>query len=429
MSRATGINCTFIGNIAKNDGGAIYKSNATNCIFTNNTAKKGGAIYDGTATNCTFTGNNADFGGAIYAGNSTNCNFTKNNAKEGGATKLVNATNCNFIENHAGNGGAMYEGNAKNCTFRLNTAAENRDMYNVTYDIYKVIIPLFSASDLKTYYNYGDKFNFTIVGDQVFNGVNTTVSIYKDGAFVANYSAFSGQGWRVDLPIGTYTAVLSVPESDVAPLNRTIIVAKDPTKITASAVSATYNVNKYLVISLTDGKGNKLSGVKVTFTLGTAKNYITDKNGQIKINVANLVPKTYTVKIAYAGNATAAAVSKSVKVVVKKASPKMTAKAKTFKVKVKTKKYSIALKNNLGKVMKNTRVTLTGNKKTFTAKTNSKGIATFKITNLKKKGKFTAVIKYAGSNYYNKLSRKSNNNCYKVDVSHLLPFLFLNLIF
>ncbi|WP_295618368.1 hypothetical protein [uncultured Methanobrevibacter sp.] len=113
MTNSTAVNCTFIGNIAKNDGGAIYKSNATNCIFTNNTAKKGGAIYDGTATNCTFTGNNADFGGAIYAGNSTNCNFTKNNAKEGGATKLVNATNCNFIENHAGNGGAMYEGNAK----------------------------------------------------------------------------------------------------------------------------------------------------------------------------------------------------------------------------------------------------------------------------------------------------------------------------
>ena len=84
----------------------------------------------------------------------------------------------------------------------------------------------------------------------------------------------------------------------------------------------------------------------------------------------------------------------------------MTAKAKTFKVKVKTKKYTITLKNNLNKVMKNTKVTLKVNKKTFTAKTNKKGVATFKITNLKKKGKFTAVIKYAGNKYYNKLSKK-----------------------
>ena len=44
---------------------------------------------------------------------------------------------------------------------------------------------------------------------------------------------------------------------------------------------------------------------------------------------------------------------------------------------------------------------LTYNKKTYTAKTNSKGVATFKITKLTKKGKYTATIKYAGSSYYN----------------------------
>jgi hypothetical protein len=39
-------------------------------------------------------------------------------------------------------------------------------------------------------------------------------------------------------------------------------------------------------------------------------------------------------------------------------------------------------------------------------KTNSKGVATFKITNLKEKGKFAAVVKYAGSKYYNKVTKK-----------------------
>ncbi len=93
--------------------------------------------------------------------------------------------------------------------------------------------------------------------------------------------------------------------------------------------------------------------------------------------------------------------SLNVKVTVKKATPKLTAKAKTFKKSLKTKKFSVTLKNNLNKVMKNTKVTLKVNKKTFTAKTTDKGVATFKITKLTKKGKYTATVKYAGSKYYN----------------------------
>lgn len=48
----------------------------------------------------------------------------------------------------------------------------------------------------------------------------------------------------------------------------------------------------------------------------------------------------------------------------------------------------------------NTKVTLKVKGKTYIGKTNSKGKATFKITKLTKKGKFTATIKYAGSKYY-----------------------------
>ena len=51
--------------------------------------------------------------------------------------------------------------------------------------------------------------------------------------------------------------------------------------------------------------------------------------------------------------------------------------------------------------MKNTKVTIKVNKKTYTAKTNAKGVATFKLTKLTKKGKYTANVKYAGSKYYN----------------------------
>ena len=52
------------------------------------------------------------------------------------------------------------------------------------------------------------------------------------------------------------------------------------------------------------------------------------------------------------------------------------------------------------KVMKNTKLTLKVNGKTYSATTNAKGQATFKITKLTKKGKFTAVVNFAANKYY-----------------------------
>ena len=60
----------------------------------------------------------------------------------------------------------------------------------------------------------------------------------------------------------------------------------------------------------------------------------------------------------------------------------MIANAKTFKFEDKTKKYTITLKNNKGKVM-------------------------FKLSKLTKKGKYNAVITYAGDKYYKKATKKA----------------------
>ena len=423
--------CNFIDNKAVFRGGAIFNGTATNCNFTNNTADFGGAIYENDATGCNFIGNNATYAGAIYRGNATDCNFKQNSASEGGAMNFGTATNCNFTgnqankggatyytiatdciftENSASEGGAMYEGSAKNCTFQFNIAKNGTDFYpdDVADEDCTFNNPIFNASDLNATYNNKDKFNFTLtLDDQVFNDVNVTISIYKNGVFVANYTALSGQGWTIDLPVGTYTAELSIPGSNVVPVNKTITVDKDSSKITASPVTAVYNKKKYFVIKLADGKGNALSGVKLKVTLGaTTKTYTTDKNGQIKINLAKWVPKKYTAKISFAGNENYTASSKTVKVTVKKAAAKITAKKKTFKVKVKTKKYTITLKNNIKKAIKGAKVTLKVNKRTFKAKTNKKGKAVFKIKNLKKKGTYKAVIKFAGNKYYNKVTKK-----------------------
>ena len=192
------------------------------------------------------------------------------------------------------------------------------------------------------------------------------------------------------------------------PSNATVnvSVSKKGTALTASSVTTTYNVAKNLVITLKDSKGNPISGATVTVNLNAAKKYTTNKNGQVKVAVGKLVPKTYTAKISFAGDSNYKGSSITAKVTVKKATPKLTARAKTFKFEDKTKKYTITLKDNKNKVMKNKKVTLKVNGKTYAVKTNSKGVATFKLSKLTKKGKYTAAITYNGDKYYKKVTKK-----------------------
>ena len=209
---------------------------------------------------------------------------------------------------------------------------------------------------------------------------------------------------------GSYTVTVEVAENDYyksASNQTTFKVEKLVSKIIVNPVSTTYNVGGYLIITLKDENGKPINSAPVTVNLEGSKNYETDSNGQIKINVATLTPKTYSATITFAGNKNYAQSTKSVKVTVNKATPKMTAKSKTFKKSVKTKKYVVTLKTNKNKVMKKVWVTLKVNKKTYKVKTNSKGKAIFKIKNLKKKAKVTAKVKFAGSKYYKAVTKKA----------------------
>ncbi|PWB88271.1 hypothetical protein [Methanobrevibacter thaueri] len=90
--------------------------------------------------------------------------------------------------------------------------------------------------------------------------------------------------------------------------------------------------------------------------------------------------------------------------IVKKVS-KITAKKATFKKSKKVKKYTITLKSGKNPIKK-VKVLLKVKGKTYKATTNSKGKATFKITKLNKKGKYNAVIKFAGNKNFKPTSKK-----------------------
>ena len=249
----------------------------------------------------------------------------------------------------------------------------------------------------------------------VVYGFSTNLTVTTDGA-IGITARIGDKNLTVNnntviipvLDAGTYTlTVTTVPDKghSAVTANATITVNMLNTQITANAVTTTYNVNKNLVITLKDSKGNALSGAVITVNLNGAKTYTTDKNGQVKINVAKLVPKTYTAKITFNGNKNYKASAANVKVTVKKAKSKILAKKKTFKKSKKIKKYTITLKSGKNPIKK-VKVTLKIKKKTYRATTNAKGKATFKIKNLKKKGTFKATIKFKGNKYYNKVTKK-----------------------
>ena len=75
------------------------------------------------------------------------------------------------------------------------------------------------------------------------------------------------------------------------------------------------------------------------------------------------------------------------------------------KLKMKTKKYKITLKDSLGKGIKNAKVTIKIKNKKYSAKTNANGQATFKLK-LTKTGKFKSSVTFAGNGYYNSVRKK-----------------------
>ena len=235
---------------------------------------------------------------------------------------------------------------------------------------------------------------FNVNGNLVEAEYNSTISGYE-----AEY-VFNTLGL-----VEIFTVCPSINITDNQGINTTVTKS---TELTASSVITTYGVAKKLVVTLRDSD-NVLANKKVTVKVDKiSKTFTTNSKGQISVDVSSLTPKTYTASIKFAGDNYYSSSSKSVKVNVKKATPKLTAKAKSFKKSVKTKKYCITLKTNINKVMKKVKVTLKVKGKTYTAKTNNKGKATFKITKLTKKGTYKAIINYKGNSYYNKVTKKVN---------------------
>ena len=267
------------------------------------------------------------------------------------------------------------------------------------------------APSVSANYNSADNLVITLkdINGKVLSGKNITVKVGN-----INKTLITDKNGQVSVNIASlepnvYVASISFAGDDSyieSSTSSNVIINKLSTKLVASKVTASYKVKKYLTITLKDADERILAGKKVTVKIGSiSKTLTTNDKGQVSVLVSKLVPKTYAATIAFAGDTCYAESSNKVSVVVKKDSPKLIAKAKTFKLKAKSKKFSVRLKDSKNMVLKGKRISMKVNGKTYSARTNKKGIATFKLTKLSKKGIFKSKILFKGDKWYKPISK------------------------
>ena len=437
-------NCNFINNKAYagstifffHDDGFTNIGNISHSIFLNNRAY----VDEDTPFNVTINENNIKitFMGynnllnAIYSRANGEVNFT--NVTYWGASGIENTGNSTIVlsgsNNEAGQNisvnvvvdDVIVENDVlvtdENGTIILNISVGDNYFIRVSHDEDSYYTETEKVISQKMIFNVNvtaiETNNRTVnitAKSNIFSGVmpGKLIFILPNGSEIdANYSS-NGTWWAVHSfdVCGEYNVSASyVGLDNVVINNSTITINNLKTEFFANAITTIYNVNNVLTVSLKDEYGIPLSAFSVIVNLNGAKTYTTDKNGQIKVSTKGLIPKVYTARMTFNGNANYTSLIKEIKVTVKKATPKITAKKKTFKKSVKVKKYTIVLKDNLGKAINKANVYIKVGKKTFNAKTNAKGKATFKIKKLTKKGKYVAKITYNGNKFINKVAKK-----------------------
>ena len=439
-------NVTFVNNTADFAGAISSWDNRNltvmNSSFYGNRAQLGGAISsdsDMVILFSVFDKNQADFGGAIYSTDEfqvANSTFKNNNASTyGGALYLDEGgeiLSCEFYNNSADLAGAIFVSGDLNVTdtvFKDNVgklySSNNVISYDGTVTLNNVssdspislkLVEMSFISIKNNTYGYKTVISFNVTDSQGLSAnPNATVLLKINGK---SYSADASSGIAVfkisNLNAGKYkyTAIYKCNGFMEYCENGNFTINPLSASISAKAARYVINYGGNYRITLKDKNGKLVPSQKVTFilngkTIGSAK---TNSKGvaTIKLTAKILrVAKAGTKKLVIKVNSNNYKVSsKTVKIKIYKEKTKIIAKKKTFKRSTKVKKYTVTFRNSKNKAIRNVKLTLRVYGKTYRAKTNRKGQATFKIKNLKKKGKYTAAIKFAGSRYYIKSTRK-----------------------
>ena len=457
--------CSFIGNSANVHGGAIFWTGTGGSVFGstfigNSASSQGDAIFANMylfGDFCWFgnTAENYDAPLPTYAAFYCNHRLFLNATVSPDTLSVFNTSNIIFklyLYNTTSGNTSEYDNSLfKNLNLSINAVNGNTNTTNiyledtVQYTATKLgkgsVTASISTTSFTVYLNnlkidsnmlvesqeieYGEEYIIQLKYNVNATGkVNITLKGKKSNLTFSNLDLNNTIALGI-IPADEYNVTVIYSGDDSffnGTANGTLIVNMAKTQITADAIITTYNIGKDLVITLKDSNGNPVFNATVTVDLNGAKTYTTDKNGQVKVSTAGLIPKIYTAKITFAGDNNYNGSSIDVGVTVNKATPILKAKKKTYKAKSKTKKFKIVLKDNTGKPIKNAKVRLMvkkitksnkkggsdkeskADKKKNFAVTNNKGKATFKVLR-NKKGKYNAKVKFYSNEYYNKVTK------------------------
>lgn len=273
----------------------------------------------------------------------------------------------------------------------------------------KIAKTTIKSGDATVVYGKGYDYKTTFINADGTPMANTEVSFaINNKVFKVKTDANGVAVLNVGLGNGIYKIASINPKTGETTYNTLkIIGGTNATVLSVAKVTTVYNGGKSLTVVLKDIFGNALPNMPVSINLnGKNSVVVTNPNGKATLSTNKLAPKTYAATITFNGNDKYSKSSATAKVVVKKAKPKLTASKKTFKATLPIKKYTVTLKTNKNAALKKAKVTIKINGKTVKAITNNKGKATFKLTKLTKKGRLTATVKYNGSKYYKKLTKK-----------------------
>ena len=304
----------------------------------------------------------------------------------------------------------------------VNNAA-NSDVYNNTPNIEDKTATVITVNEVDGDCNVSgiitDSYGSPIANDEIvysFNGTNSTVKTDANGAF--NITGIDNGKLELFFAEDSYYSA-----SNASITLRDIGSKRLATQfnVTEGQSIPTYAVDfnageqgQKFKFQLTDANGNPIANAKVQFAYKTVIiNRTTNANGIVSLGVSTQFADSYLCALSYLGDETHDAAFVAFNFKLSKKPITISAAKKTYKVSTKTKKYTVTLKTKKcasrdGKVYLKAgkKVTLKINGKTYSGKINSKGKVTFKITNLKKRGKFVALIKFAGDKTYESASKK-----------------------
>ena len=273
---------------------------------------------------------------------------------------------------------------------------------------------ILSAVPFYTVYDEGDIYYVTAMdenGDPIKNAnivLNINGTIFNETTDNLGVASF-----YLELPVGQYDVDISYAGNDTfgpktakgfiqVESRVSNIIAPTSVNVLVTAIKNGYNYK----FTLTDDRGNGLANENVVITFnGKTETVSTDSLGVVNYKLVATKAGTQKLTIKFDSDKNYVSSTLTATVKISKEATKLTAKKKTFKAKVKTKKYAVTLKDSKGKAIKKVKLTLKVKGKTYKATTNAKGKATFKIKNLKKKGKYTAKVTFAGNDLYNKVAK------------------------